>query len=448
MLSKEDNEFLTRVGPGTPMGNLLRQYWLPAMLDSELEADGVVRRIRLLGEDLVAFKDTKGRVGVVAENCPHRGSSLFLGRNESEGIRCAYHGWKFDVTGRCVEMPSEPAESNFKNKVRLGAYPCQERNGIVWVYMGSREVPPPLPDHPANIQAGRPNDNSFKYVRECNWVQALEGDIDTIHIGFLHSRFGSGLEDETAPTVMARRADQAGRPAHIELLDTDWGAMYAARRDLGDGRDLIRTSQFLLPFYTMPASAGGKVWIPIDDENTLVMEWSTGRNRRPVGREEDLNAVDISRSRQPYGYLPDNPLVQWGNWRLRADRSNNWLRDRSLEKDKYFLGILSNPLQDSAVQVLMGEVYDRTREHLGTTDSMIIRVRQVLMRAAKRLEQTGEVPPTVNHPELYRVKGWTCLLPNGGDWMETGKEQNWLSSDGDLPRGEFAVAGSRGGGGD
>lgn len=439
MLSKEDNEFLTRVGPGTPMGNLLREYWMPAFVSPELEADGVVRRIRLLGEDLVAFRDTKGQVGVVAENCPHRGSSLYLGRNEAEGIRCAYHGWKFDASGRCVDMPSEPAESNFKNKVRLQAYPTRERNGIVWVYMGPREVPPVLPDHPANTCTEKPNIHSFKYVRECNWVQALEGDIDTIHVAFLHSRLDRRLDDETYPTTMARRATEAGRPGHIELLDTDWGAMYAARYDLGDGRDVVRTSQFLMPFYTMPASADGKVWVPIDDENTLVMEWSGRSSPRPAGREEDLNAVDISRSRQPYGYRPDNPMVPWGNWRLRADRSNEWLRDRSVERDKFFLGILSNPLQDSAVQVLMGAIYDRTKERLGTTDAMIIRVRRILMRAARELQEHGTVPPTVDHPELYRVKGWSCIQPHGSDWMALGKEKNWLSSDGAEPEGEFVA---------
>src|SRR5687767_532649 len=139
MLSREENDLLCRVGPGTPMGDLLRQYWIPALLASEIPPDAPTRRIRLLGEDLITFRDSAGRVGVMEENCPHRGSSLIIGRNEEGGVRCVYHGWKFDVDGRCLDMPSEPDTSQFKNKVRIKAYRCQERNGIVWVYMGPRQ---------------------------------------------------------------------------------------------------------------------------------------------------------------------------------------------------------------------------------------------------------------------------------------------------------------------
>src|SRR5215208_4993228 len=154
MLTREENELLTRIGPGTPMGELLRQYWVPALLSEELpEPDGVPVRVTLLGEELVAFRDSEGRVGLVDAHCPHRGASLFFGRNEECGIRCVYHGWKFDVAGNCVDMPSEPAESNFKHKVHARAYPAHERNGIIWAYMGPREVPPPLPDIEANLMA-------------------------------------------------------------------------------------------------------------------------------------------------------------------------------------------------------------------------------------------------------------------------------------------------------
>src|SRR5215211_2343122 len=185
MLSQSDNEILTRVGPGTLMGNLLRRYWTPALISAELpEPDCPPLRIRLLSENMIAFRTTSGQVGLVANACPHRGASLFFGRNEEEGLRCVYHGWKFDVEGNCVDMPSEPAESNFKSKVRVQAYPCQERNGIIWTYMGPRDVPPPLPELEGNLSAegaGRVQ----KLVRECNFMQALEGDIDTIHAGFL-----------------------------------------------------------------------------------------------------------------------------------------------------------------------------------------------------------------------------------------------------------------------
>src|SRR5579871_3712059 len=181
MLSREENELLTRTGPGTPMGNLYRRFWLPALLPEELpHADSDPIRFRILGEDLIAFRDTNGKVGFVANNCPHRGASLFFGRNEEAGLRCVYHGWKFDVEGNCVDMPNEPAESDFKSKVKAIAYPTRERGGIVWVYMGPRGQAelPPLPDLEANMLAEDQTGIGI-FQRECNWMQALEGDIDT-----------------------------------------------------------------------------------------------------------------------------------------------------------------------------------------------------------------------------------------------------------------------------
>src|SRR5438067_12960854 len=152
MLTKEENELLCRVGPGTVMGNLMRQYWVPALLSSELpEPDSAPLRVRLLGENLIAFRDSSGQVGLLDQACPHRGASLFFGRNEEEGLRCVYHGWKYDVSGQCVDMPSEPSESNFKSKIKATAYPCRERGGVIWAYLGPREVPPPLPDIEANM---------------------------------------------------------------------------------------------------------------------------------------------------------------------------------------------------------------------------------------------------------------------------------------------------------
>src|ERR1043166_9757388 len=152
MLSPADNEYLCRIGPKTPMGDLMRQYWMPAIRSDELPApDCSPLRVRLLGESLIAFRTTSGKVGLIQNACPHRGASLFFGRNEEEGLRCVYHGWKFDCSGQCVDMPSEPAESNFKTKIKATAYPCIERNNIVWTYMGPRETPPPLPDHPGNL---------------------------------------------------------------------------------------------------------------------------------------------------------------------------------------------------------------------------------------------------------------------------------------------------------
>ncbi|MBO0762958.1 MAG: Rieske 2Fe-2S domain-containing protein, partial [Candidatus Dormibacteraeota bacterium] len=183
MLRAEENEYVCRIGPGTPMGNLMREYWVPAMLSSELpRPDCPPVRVLLLGEKLIAFRDSEGRVGLLANHCPHRGASLYFGRSEDCALRCVYHGWAFDVEGRCVDMPSEPPDSNFKNKVRATAYPCRERGGVVWTYMGTRSEPPPLPDLEAN-QLPEAKAQATAIQRECNWLQGLEGDIDTAHAG-------------------------------------------------------------------------------------------------------------------------------------------------------------------------------------------------------------------------------------------------------------------------
>jgi phthalate 4,5-dioxygenase oxygenase subunit len=183
VLNREENELLCQVRPGTAMGELLREYWLPFLLSSELPApDCDPVRVLLLSERLIAFRDSTGQVGLLANSCPHRGASLFFGRNEESGLRCVYHGWKFAVDGTCLDMPNEPAESDFRTRVRAAAYPCLERGGLVWTYMGPRAVPPRLPDLEVLDEPDAPS-NTLAVLRDCNWVQALEGDIDTSHAG-------------------------------------------------------------------------------------------------------------------------------------------------------------------------------------------------------------------------------------------------------------------------
>src|SRR6188508_445583 len=223
MLSPRNNEQITRTGPGTPMGEYLRRYWLPAITSRELpDPDCPPIRVKLLSEELIAFRTTSGTVGLIQNACPHRGASLFFGRNEEEGLRCVYHGWKFDVTGACVDMPSEPAESNFKTKVRAIAYPTTERNGIIWAYMGPREVPPVLPDQTGNLA---PNSRVQKYVRACSYMQALEGDIDTVHASFLHG--GHIKLEDTVPGSVDYYATKQ-RSAKMEVIEHEIGCTYGA----------------------------------------------------------------------------------------------------------------------------------------------------------------------------------------------------------------------------
>ena len=422
MASGEENETLTQVGPGTAMGDLMRQYWLPALLSAEL-ADGVPLRVRLLAEDLVAFRS--GRlVGLLAEACPHRRASLYYGRVEADGLRCAYHGWKFDSAGRCIDMPNEPADCRFADKIRTISYPCRERNGIIWAYLGPRAELPPLPDFEWNTQ---PDNIPFfwRNLRYCNWLQALEGDIDSSHINWLHATFDA----EDVSTVPGRpmpgfwqtgvqllRGDGAPR---IEVVDTDYGCLYSARRDHDGGGEYHRVHPFLFPFHTMvgggtsatEVSFNGKAWVPMDDERTLILEWQY----RPGKPWDDAERVDLAKVRNPWGFLPATAEAG-GAWRSRANRDNDYFLDRALEKSQLSFGILSNPLQDTAVQESMGPIVDRRKEHLGPADVMIIRVRKRLLAAARALGDNNETPPGVDAPGLYRVRPVGAILPKGADW--------------------------------
>ena len=273
MLSKEDNEALVRVGPGTPMGELMRRYWIPFLPIADLKKDGQPQRVRLLGEDLVAFRDTEGRIGLVDHACPHRGAPLIFARNEDCGLRCIYHGWKFGTDGKVQDMPAEPADSRLKDKMRIKAYMCRERNGFAWAYMGpDQEHPPELPQLEWNMVPAERVAVSIR-VQECNWLQAVEGEIDSAHAAILHGR----IDEQGAINDWLQKKDL--RP-QFECQRQDFGMSIASRRKLDDKTSYWRVNQFLLPFYTMvpPFSKfpelSGHAWVPIDDENTLCIMFS------------------------------------------------------------------------------------------------------------------------------------------------------------------------------
>jgi phthalate 4,5-dioxygenase len=414
MLRTQENEYVTRVGPGTPMGTLMRQYWVPAMLSSELpRPDCPPVRVLLLGEKLIGFRDSNGRVGLLGNHCPHRGASLFYARNAGCGLRCVYHGWKFDVTGRCVDMPSEPPESNFKNKVRATAYPCLERGGVVWAYMGPRENPPPLPDLEAN-QLPEAQTSATAIERDCNWLQGMEGDIDTAHIGFLH--FGSEDADD-APPGMFRYYTLKDRAPRYAVLDTEYGSMYGAYRPAGPGRYYWRIAQFLFPFFTMtPTGLLGRqvvarAWVPMDDEHMMMFFM------RPKPTPE-FQAILESQGAKAPKLLP-NTTGWLGRFRLDANESNDYHLDRDAqERDDEYSGIEGIHTQDQAITESMGPIYDRTQEHLGSSDAMVIRVRRRLIAAARALEREGTVPPGVDGPDVYRQRSGGIILDEDADWIE------------------------------
>ncbi|HYB53501.1 MAG TPA: Rieske 2Fe-2S domain-containing protein [Thermoanaerobaculia bacterium] len=423
-MNAQDNDLLTRVGPGTPMGSLLRCYWLPVMESTELgPPDGPPQRVRLLGERLVAFRDTSGRPGLVAESCPHRGASLFFGRNEEGGLRCVYHGWKFGADGDCLDLPTEPADSRLRRGVRQAAYRCVERQGILWAYLGSRAEPPALPALGWSLVPPSQR-GALKYRRDCNWLQALEGDIDTAHLGWLHARFAPGGGREVAFGAHDSLRDIAARDTRpvLEVVDTAAGVVIGARRAHEDSQHYWRITQFLMPIFTSVPAIGpqnrAKAWVPLDDWHTLV--WEPHWHPTEALGEEDRRGW---KGRVPAsGMLPDDGSGV-GRGRFAANRENDYLIDRERQRSGNFSGIEeSPPLQDGAIQESMGAIVDRAREHLGASDEGILRVRRRLLEAALRLRDCGEEPPGLRDPDAYARRGCQLLLPHGADWLEASRE--------------------------
>jgi phthalate 4,5-dioxygenase len=428
MLSAQDNELLCRVGPGTPMGELMRQYWLPAIRTDELPApDCPPLRVKLLGEELIGFRTTSGEVGLIQNACPHRGASLFFGRNEEEGLRCVYHGWKFDVTGACVDMPSEPAESNFKNKVHARAYPTRERGGIIWTYMGPREVPPPMPELEAYLLNDDPEKISVLH-RPCNWMQGLEGELDTIHAAFLHWGFDEPGEKGSFSYYHFKERDQA----RFTARDTEFGASYGCYRPAEDDTYYWRIGHVLFPFFAMQANGemGPDVklnaYVPMDDEHTLQWELyvrTNGQERRnqrhPINRGNEPEAAPSPMTGR--GYIPQT--TDWyGRFNIVQNKTNDYLQDREAQRTRAsYSGIPGIRQQDMAVTESMGPIYDRSREHLGTSDGMIIRARRRWIAAAKALRDGGAMPPGVDQPQIYRQRSGEIILPRSADWWEGSK---------------------------
>jgi phthalate 4,5-dioxygenase len=416
MLSPEENEILTHVGPGTLMGDLLRQYWAPALLSSEVPTpDCPPVRVRLLGENLIAFRTTSGQVGLIQDACPHRAASFFFGRNEEGGLRCAYHGWKFDVQGNCLEMPNEREESNFRHKVKIKVYRGADFGGMVWAYMGPhQDDPPEVPRFEWGLVPEEQRRHYRKIVYQCNWAQALEGEMDSTHVYFLHRR----LRPEDPPKYGLYNRDLAAR---FHVRDSELGLTYGAERTEENGNTYWRTTHFLFPIYGMfPGDDYGttplSIYVPIDDEHTLHMgvQWHPSKpipgSRRPDGKLADEPGVLVD------GVGPMKPEQRgkfFAHWWPEANPDTDFLMDPWAKKHRNFTGIPSVRLQDAAVIHSMGPIMDRTQEHLGTSDLMVIRLRQMLLNHARRLRDHGEVPPAVDNPEVYAVRSGGVVLPNG-----------------------------------
>jgi phenylpropionate dioxygenase-like ring-hydroxylating dioxygenase large terminal subunit len=422
MTTEAENDFLSRIGPGTPMGALMRQYWMPACLSSELVADGDPLRLMLLGEKLIAFRDSEGRVGVFDHRCPHRCASLFFGRNEEGGLRCAYHGWKFDVDGNCLDMPNVPGEHDLHKHVKARVYPAAERNGLVYVYMGERAEAPPLPEIEALLSP--PGETAlFCRMRECNWLQALEGDIDTAHFTFLH--VGKIEADNVDPNHM-ERFQLVQRAADYQTRTADWGTMYAAYRPATPGNFYYRFAHFVMPFWTLfpngPIDANilAQGWVPMDDTHTMVFTLMWKGATPPLLTDKNGEQLPHLFRESP---MQANTTDWFGRWRTVASAENDYLIDREAQRTVSFSGISGLFPQDSAMTESMGEITDRTLEHLVPSDRMIVMTRRRLYEAAWALQEHGTVPPLVDDPEKAAfVRSGEIIAPVDKDWLEIYEE--------------------------
>ncbi|BAK65433.1 putative dioxygenase [Sphingobium sp. SYK-6] len=414
----DENRTLTQTGPETPMGRLMRQYWIPAFLPEETPAGGAPLRLRLLGENFLAFRSPDGSLGVVDHRCAHRCASLFYGRNEEGGIRCVYHGWKFDRTGQCIEMPSEPPETDYKHLVKIRALPVVERYGVAWVYMGDRDVPPPLPHFDLDeLGADEPISVSFM-MRECNWLQALEGDIDTCHVGFLHLGGASPDQFEEGSINYYRQLPENLAPRY-EAIETDYGAVYCAYRHAGPDNLYHRIGHFALPFWTMSPSEPMdhirvRAWVPIDDHHAMLVVIG---GPRTGGTTLTREGKPLPGTTSPIKFLPNSS--DWlGRWRIEANLRNDHLISREVQSTQSYSGIEAIPVQDQAVTESMGPIVDRTMEHLGTSDRMIVLTRRKLLRTAAALSNEGIVPDGVDEAGIYHdMRSGFAVLPADEDWL-------------------------------
>ena len=415
MLTAEQNALLTQTNAGMPGGELLRRYWQPSALSEELPAGGGPIAIRLLGEDLALFRDEDGRPGLLGLHCAHRGADLSYGRVENGGLRCLYHGWLYDRAGTCLEQPGEPAGSDFSRKVRHTAYPCQERAGIIFAYLGPGE-PPELPNYEP---FGVPDSQRFvtKYRHECNYLQGNEGNIDPAHISYLHRQLQPKPREAGSDAVMHRRMALYSRDVRptLETEDADFGVRIYSVRQIGD-ETYLRITNFVMPNLSAIVGQTGEHgyaihWhVPIDDTS----HW---KYNLIFSRERALDG-DAMRASDAADTLP--------GYRLKRNAANRYLQDRDEMRSTTYSGMgLFFTAHDAYAVESQGPVQDRTAERLGTTDVAIIAARRQLLEAIDSVRRGADPRHVIRTPEANDQSDLvvlTRLLPASADWRTAWRE--------------------------
>ncbi|MDE2969398.1 MAG: Rieske 2Fe-2S domain-containing protein [Chloroflexota bacterium] len=415
MLTREDNDLVTQVGPGTPMGELFRRFWLPVMLSEEVpNADSTPVRVTVLGEKLIGFKDTNGNVGLVDAYCPHRGAPLFFGRNEECGIRCVYHGWKFDVDGNCVELPNSPEGETYKDKVQIKSYPAVERAGLVWAYMGPKDKQPPMPGFDwLNV----PQENRYlmKFILQCNYLQGMEGDYDPSHAMYLHSTLDNNASNRALQVSQVGNTFQDPRQIYVDIEDTDGGIEFVSS-GLAERGKLMSLGHWMMPIFCTAGIAGPGIFssnmrVPIDDESCMFyrLRWSYD----PI--------PDYELAEYKYGQFTHPELIP-GTFYTKANMQNDYMVDRIAQKNYSYTGIKNFPLQDIAlIEDQWGPIAEREKEHLVRSDEGIIRVRQRLIRTARKLME-GEEPSEPMNPQGFNARTVRKFYPHDFPVQDAVKE--------------------------
>jgi phthalate 4,5-dioxygenase oxygenase subunit len=409
-MNKEMSELLVRTGQTTPMGTLMRRYWVPVMMSNEIsEPDGPQVRVQILGEKLLAFRDTEGQPGLISEFCSHRGASLYFGRNEENGIRCSYHGVKFDRTGKCVDVPSSPESCP---RMHIKGYPCIERGGLVWAYMGPEDK---MPAPPELEWATLPASHVFvsKRLQESNYLQAMEGGIDTAHVSYVHR-----YEVDDDPMHKGTKAldyIKADGNVVFEIEKQPFGLTILGRRNGEPDSFYWRVTQWLFPWFTLippfgQHSLAGHVWVPIDDHTC----WAWSINFHP-----DKPLSDEEREQLTQG-LGIHCEYEPGTFRPKANKDNDYLMDRQAQKDKRaYSGVFGFAMQDASLQESMGPIQDHEAERLLPTDKAIVMARRMLHEAVRGLEEGIEPPALTVSAQHVRAAG--VLLDRSADPVEWAK---------------------------
>ncbi len=427
MLSREDNERLVRVGPSAPMGRLMRLHWLPFLRSTDVLADGQPHRVRLLGEDLVAFRDTSGRVGLVNHACPHRGAPMVFARNEHDGLRCVYHGWKFGVDGKCSDIATEAPGGPLCRSATIQAYLVRERNGVLWAWMGSTTpdaAPPPLPELEWNLVANEQVHVSMR-VQECNWLQALEGEIDSAHAAILHAR----VDHKSTINQWRQAADLL---PSFECVQHASGVNIAARRKASAESDYVRVNQFLMPFYTLVPpqtqypELSGHAWVPVDDHHTLAVMFTY--HPAQVLPEKTRKMFDNGHKGWDSGHpskasFEARPVTHpYPMFWSRYNRANAYQFDYAMQVSERNSGMPGLWVQDAAAQSGVDTIVDRSQEMLGSTDIGIVRTRRLLLDTLRKLEVEGSRPASATDPQSMMWRAVSITLPQGSDWKPAAAE--------------------------